>query len=122
VVGETPNLAARLQATAGPDSILISAATHDIVGEVFAYEELGALVLKGIAAPVQVWRVTGFREAEDAEFDTSAGDFPLVGRDEEIGLLRRTVRSSSSAANRASANRASSIRCAAQLGMKVSHE
>jgi len=89
VVGETPNLAARLQATAGPDSILISAATHDIVGEVFACEELGAHVLKGIAAPVQVWRVTGLREAEDVEFDTSAGDFPLVGRDEEIGLLRR---------------------------------
>lgn len=90
VVGETPNLAARLQGLAGPDSILISAATHNIVGDGFAYEALGAHALKGINEPVQVWRVTGVRdEAEDVEFDSGAGDFPLVGRDEEIGLLRR---------------------------------
>ena len=89
VVGETPNLAARLQGFAGPDTILISAATHNIVSAVFACEELGAHALKGIAEPVQVWRVSGLREAEDVEFDTAASDFPLVGRDEEIGLLRR---------------------------------
>ncbi len=89
VVGDTPNLAARLQGFAGPNSILISAATHNIVGDVFACEELGAHALKGISERVEVWRVTGLREAEDIEFDTAAGDFPLVGRDEEIGLLRR---------------------------------
>jgi predicted ATPase/class 3 adenylate cyclase len=89
VVGETPNLTARLQALAGPDAILISAATHDLVGDIFACEGLGAHALKGIAEPVQVWRVTGLREASDAEFETTAADFPLVGRDEEIGLLRR---------------------------------
>jgi class 3 adenylate cyclase len=89
VVGETPNLAARLQGLAGPDTILISAATHNIVSAVFACEELGAHALKGIAEPVQVWRVSGLREADDVEFDTAASDFPLVGRDEEIGLLRR---------------------------------
>ena len=89
VVGETPNLAARLQALAGPDAILISAATHDLAGDIFACEALGVQALKGIAEPVQVWRVTGLREEADAEFETTAEDFPLVGRDEEIGLLRR---------------------------------
>ena len=91
VVGDTPNLAARLQALAGPDAILISAATRDLVGDIFACEGLGAHALKGIAEPVQVWRVAGIQqdEEEDAEFETTAADFPLVGRDEEIGLLRR---------------------------------
>jgi class 3 adenylate cyclase len=89
IVGETPNLAARLQALAGPDAILISAATRDLVGDIFACEDLGAHALKGISEPVQVWRVAGLREEEDAEFETTAADFPLVGRDEEIGLLRR---------------------------------
>ena len=89
VVGETPNLAARLQTLAGPDAILISAATRDLVGDIFACEALDAHALKGIAEPVQVWRVAGLREEEDAEFETTAADFPLVGRDEEIGLLRR---------------------------------
>ena len=89
VVGETPNLAARLQSLAGADAILISAATRDLVGDIFACEDLGAHALKGISEPVQVWRVAGLREEEDAEFETTAADFPLVGRDEEIGLLRR---------------------------------
>ena len=62
VVGETPNLAARLQSLAGPDTILISAATHELVGDIFACEGLGAHALKGIAEPVQVWRVAGLRE------------------------------------------------------------
>jgi class 3 adenylate cyclase len=88
VVGETPNLAARLQTLAGPDAILISAATRDLVGDIFACEALGAHALKGIAEPVQVWRVAGLRE-EDAEFEITAPDFPLVGRNEEVGLLRR---------------------------------
>ena len=91
VVGDTPNLAARLQSLAGPDAILISAATRDLVGDIFACEGLGAQVLKGIAEPVQVWRVAGLQEEEeeDHEFETMASEFPLVGRDEEIGLLRR---------------------------------
>jgi AAA ATPase domain/Adenylate and Guanylate cyclase catalytic domain len=89
VVGETPNLAAPLQALAGPDALLISAATRDLVGHIFACEALGAHALKGIAEAVQVWHVTGLREEEDAEIDAAPADFPLVGRDEEIGLLRR---------------------------------
>jgi predicted ATPase/class 3 adenylate cyclase len=104
VVGETPNLAARLQSLASPDAILIGAATHDLVGDRFACEDLGAHVLKGIAEPVRVWRVDGLGAAADADIEaaavqtpaaetaaveTAAADFPLVGRDEETGLLRR---------------------------------
>jgi class 3 adenylate cyclase/predicted ATPase len=91
VVGDTPNLAARLQTLAGPDAILISAATRDLVGDIFACEALGAHALKGIADSVQIWRVAGLQveQEEDAEFETTTADFPLVGRDEEIGLLRR---------------------------------
>src|SRR5262249_6849914 len=65
VVGETPNRAARLQALASPDALLISAATRDLVGDIFAYKALGAHALKGIAEPVRVWHVTGTREEED---------------------------------------------------------
>ena len=88
IVGETPNLAARLQGIAGPDAILISAATRDLLGDVFACEALGTHRFKGIAEPVQAWRVAGLRDEgeDDSEFDTTAADFPLVGRDEEIGL------------------------------------
>ena len=91
VVGDTPNLAARLQALAGPDTILISAATRDLVGDIFSCEDLGAHALKGIAEPAQLWRVAGLQEdeVEDQEFETTASELPLVGRDEEIGLLRR---------------------------------
>jgi class 3 adenylate cyclase/predicted ATPase len=92
VVGETPNLAARLQALASPNSILISAATHDLVGGIFACQHLGPQMLKGLSDPVRVWRVDGLRETEgeeDAELEPTTNEFPLVGRDEEIGLLRR---------------------------------
>ena len=89
VVGETPNLAARLQALAGLDAILISAATHDLVGDIFACEALGAHALKGIAEAVQVWRVAGLREEEEeeeeAEFETTAADFPPL-RAKDRGL------------------------------------
>jgi class 3 adenylate cyclase len=90
VVGETPNLAARLQTLAGPNAILISAGTRDLIGDIFACEGLGAHMLKGIAEPVQVWRVAGLQqEAPDgAEFEPATAGYPLV-RDEEVGLLRR---------------------------------
>jgi class 3 adenylate cyclase len=127
VVGETPNLAARLQGFASSDTILISAATHNSVGDVFACEDLGAHALKGIDEPVQVWRVASLREAEDVEFDTAAGDFPLVGRDRRSGCCaapgrrprkRGTAKSYSSAASRESANRASSTRYVARRARK----
>src|SRR5262249_48379980 len=52
VVGETPNLAARLQALAEPDAVVIAASTRRLVGDLFEYRDLGAVEIKGIAAPV----------------------------------------------------------------------
>jgi class 3 adenylate cyclase len=55
VVGETPNLAARLQSLAEPSAVVIAAGTRRLVGDLFEYRELGAVEVKGIAAPVPAW-------------------------------------------------------------------
>ncbi len=90
VVGETPNIAARLQAMAEPNTIVIGAATHELVETTFRCEDLGALELKGVAEPMRSWRVIGVTEAEDAVDESVATDgTELFGRDEEIGLLER---------------------------------
>src|SRR6201997_1671105 len=57
VVGETPNLAARLQALAEPDAVVIAAGTRRLVGDLFDYSDLGVIEVKGIAAPVPAWQV-----------------------------------------------------------------
>src|SRR5438034_7872774 len=57
VVGETPNLAARLQALAEPDAVVIAASTRRLVGDLFEVHDLGALEVKGIAVPVPAWQV-----------------------------------------------------------------
>src|SRR5205823_10289125 len=57
VVGETPNLAARLQALAEPDTVVIAAGTRRLVGDLFEYRDLGAVEVKGITGPVPVWQV-----------------------------------------------------------------
>ena len=91
VVGETPNLAARLQGIAGPDQIAVAGVTRDLLGELFEYDDLGVHALKGIANPVQVWRV--MRESESVtryEARRPGARSPLVGRQEELGLLVRS--------------------------------
>jgi class 3 adenylate cyclase/predicted ATPase len=90
VVGETPNLAARLQTLAEPGTVVIGAGTHRLVGNLFEYRELGSVELKGIAAPVPAWQV--LRPSTVASrFEALHGTAlaPLVGRDEEIDLMRR---------------------------------
>ena len=89
VVGETPNLAARLQALAAPGSVVISQATRRLLGGVFELDDLGPQRLKGFAEPLAAWRVDGegraegpLRGAPDAPALT-----PLVGREEELALL-----------------------------------
>jgi len=57
VVGETPNLAARLQALAEADAVVIAASTQRLVGNLFEYRDLGAVAVKGIAGPVPAWQV-----------------------------------------------------------------
>jgi class 3 adenylate cyclase/predicted ATPase len=88
VVGETPNLAARLQALAAPGAVVIAAATRRLVGDLFEYRDLAAAEVKGIAEPVPAWQV--LRPTEVASrFRALRGSTltPLVGRDAEIDLL-----------------------------------
>src|SRR5215510_6474345 len=88
IAGETPNLAARLQAVAEPDAILIGARTHQLLGNRFEYESLGERAFKGFAAPVPVWRVLGEASAETRFAATRAwGRRAFVGRSEESSLL-----------------------------------
>ena len=90
VVGETPNLAARLQALAQPNQIVVSAATRAMLGDHFDLEDLGAYELKGFAEPVPAWRVLSARDVESRFAATRTGSSaPLVGRQEEMGLLLR---------------------------------
>jgi class 3 adenylate cyclase/predicted ATPase len=94
VVGETPNLAARLQALAEPDMVVIAASTRRLLGDLFEYRDLGAIEVKGISAPVPAWQVLR-PSAVASRFEALHGSAlgPLVGRDEEIDLLlRRWVR------------------------------
>ena len=90
VVGETPNLAARLQALAEPDAVVIAAATRRLVGDLFEYRDLGAVAVKGIAAPVPAWQVLR-PSIVTSRFEALRGLAltRLVGRDEEIDLLLR---------------------------------
>jgi class 3 adenylate cyclase/predicted ATPase len=89
VVGETPNLAARLQAFAQPNTIVIDERTRRLTGRLFEYEDLGMQELKGFAKPLRAWRVLA-RSAVDNRFEAlHSADLPLVGRQEEFELLLR---------------------------------
>jgi class 3 adenylate cyclase len=97
VVGETPNLAARLQALATPNTLVIAEATRRQIGELFDLEDLGPQQLAGFAEPQRAWRVLG-ESGEVSRFEAlRSGETPLVGRDEEIELLRRRWEQSQSA-------------------------
>jgi class 3 adenylate cyclase/predicted ATPase len=90
VVGETPNFAARLQAMAGPDTVVVAASTRRLSGELFEYRDLGAIEVKGIAGRVPLWQVLRASTVA-SRFEALRGGSlsPLIGRDEEIGLLLR---------------------------------
>jgi hypothetical protein len=88
VVGETPNLAARLQALAEPGGVVVSDATRRLVGGLFGLEDLGPQRLKGIEAPARVFAVRGERATDDRFAARQSGaPLPLVGREHELGLL-----------------------------------
>ena len=89
VVGETPNLAARLQALAEPGAVVVAEATGRLLGGLFALRDLGASLLKGFAAPVHAFAVAGESAAEGRfEARHAAGaPTPLVGREHELALL-----------------------------------
>jgi class 3 adenylate cyclase/tetratricopeptide (TPR) repeat protein len=92
-VGETPNLAARLQTAAEPGTVLICSGTHRLTGGHFTYREVGPLVLKGWTQPVAAWQVTGTTGVQ-SRFEAMHGSKlpPLFGREEEIELLLRRWR------------------------------
>jgi class 3 adenylate cyclase/tetratricopeptide (TPR) repeat protein len=89
VVGETPNLAARLQALATPNTLVIAEATRRQIGELFDLEDLGLQQLAGFAEPQHAWRVLA-ESGKVSRFEAlRSGETPLVGRGEELELLRR---------------------------------
>jgi class 3 adenylate cyclase len=90
IVGETPNLAARLQGIAEPNMVVIAEDTRKLLGNLFELEDLGAQDLKGIAGPVRAW--TALRPASiESRFDAlhASGLTELVGREEELEILLR---------------------------------
>src|SRR6202521_500501 len=90
IVGETPNLAARLQGIAEPNGVVIAEGTRRLLGNLFEFEDLGAKDLKGIAGPVRAWaalRASSVESRFDALHATRLTN--LVGREEELELLLR---------------------------------
>ena len=90
IVGETPNLAARLQGLAEPNMIVIAESTRRLLGNIFELQDLGARELKGIAGPVHVWAALRASSVE-SRFEAlhASGLTALVGREEECELLLR---------------------------------
>ncbi len=87
-LGETPNLAARLQSLAAPNTLVISAATLPLLGGFFACQALGPHPVKGLAQPLEVYQVMYESMARSRlEAASSTGLTPLVGREQEMGLL-----------------------------------
>src|SRR6516165_1410107 len=88
VVGETPNLAAQLQACAEPATVVIADSTRRLLGELFEYRRLGGMHIKDVGDSVPVWQVIG-ASAVDSRFEALHGTnlTPLVGREAEIALL-----------------------------------
>ena len=89
VVGETPNLAARLQALARPGTLVVADSTRRQIGTLFEIEDLGPQPLAGFAEPQPAWRVIGESGVVSRFEALRSGTTPLIGRDEELGLLFR---------------------------------
>ena len=90
IVGKTPNLAARLQSFAEPNSVVIAETTRKLVGNLFELQDLGAQDLKGISGPVRAW-VAARPSSAESRFEAfhASGLTELVGREEELELLLR---------------------------------
>jgi class 3 adenylate cyclase len=87
IAGDTPNVAARLQALADPDQVVIDSLTRQLVGAVFVVEDLGPQALKGLAEPVRASRVL-FERPTESRFEAREGRLtPFIGRELEVELL-----------------------------------
>jgi class 3 adenylate cyclase len=92
-VGETPNLAARLQGLAEPGSIVIADSTKKLIGDFFECHDMGTVGVKGYSDPIQAWQVLALSHVESRfEALRSHELTPLVGREEELELLLRRWR------------------------------
>ena len=91
VLGDTPNIAARLQGVAKPNTLVIGALTHHLLGGLFVCESLGTPALKGVSTPLEVYRVL-YESTARTRLDAlaSTGLTPLVGRETELQLLEET--------------------------------
>jgi class 3 adenylate cyclase/predicted ATPase len=89
VVGETPNLAARLQALARPGTLVVADSTRRQIGTLFEIEDLGPRPLAGFVEPQRAWRVVGESGVASRFEALRSGTTPLIGRDEELALLLR---------------------------------
>jgi class 3 adenylate cyclase/predicted ATPase len=89
VVGETPNLAARLQTLARPGTLVVADSTRRQIGTLFEIEDLGPQPLAGFAEPQRAWHVVGESGVVSRFEALRSGTTPLVGRDEELDLLLR---------------------------------
>jgi class 3 adenylate cyclase/tetratricopeptide (TPR) repeat protein len=89
VIGETPNLAARLQALADPNMVVIDRNTRHLLGELFEYRAIDPVCVKGFRDPVSIWQVIGRSAVESRFAALRSTTTQLVGRDEEIGFLLR---------------------------------
>jgi predicted ATPase/class 3 adenylate cyclase len=88
-LGDTPNIAARLQGVAAPDTLAVSAATFRLIQDYFVCDDLGQHTLKGVAAPMPVYRVRHASGAQSRlEVAVSRGLTPLIGREQEVALLQ----------------------------------
>lgn len=96
VVGETPNLAARLQAMCTPDTVVISGDTHRLLGGLFEYADLGQCRLKGFDHPIRVYSVEK-EAAVESRFEAFRGGRPgtLLGRERELRVLQECLRKAS---------------------------
>ncbi|MBV8320028.1 MAG: AAA family ATPase [Hyphomicrobiales bacterium] len=90
IVGETPNLAARLQGIAEPDTVVIAEGTRRLLGNLFELDDLGTKELKGISGPIRAWGALRASSVE-GRFEAlhASGLTALVGREEELEILLR---------------------------------
>jgi class 3 adenylate cyclase/tetratricopeptide (TPR) repeat protein len=93
VVGDTPSLAARLQALAEPGTVIVAASTRRLLGNVFRLRDLGLHRVKGIAEPIAAWAVDGV-SASESRFEAvhAAGLTDLIGREDELDFLLKRQR------------------------------
>lgn len=114
IVGETPNLAARLQGVAEPGMVVIAESTRKQLGRLFDLEELEARELKGIPKPVRSWAVVRTSAAESRFEALHTGAMTFVGREAEIELLKRYWRSAKDGETRV-------VQVSAEAGLGKSH-